>query len=97
VKEDDLQMNLPNLPCIVQLTLLLSSPRLLFRKSIPKPQSLVTRARYDSLTIGTHCEIQHTVGMTRQRRDHVERWVFPDADLVLSSGGGESVSGDKFV
>lgn len=49
------------------------------------PSGLI--ARYNTL-----------VGMARQRRNHVERWVFPDADLVLGGGGGESVrvmSGDQ--
>ena len=47
--------------------------------------------------VRAHREIQHAMCMPRQRGDHVECRVFPDAYLVLGRRGREAVRRDQLV
>lgn len=92
---------LPDELSIVQLTprLLLSSggaiarasPAARLRERVPEPQRLIARTGDYRLSIGAHGQIQHAVGMSSERRNHVERGVLPYTYLILSGGGREAV------
>ena len=72
-----------NETAVVQPTLLFRLVILLLREGVPEPESLVAGASHDGFSLWTHREVQNTMGVTSQRGDHVERWILPDADLVL--------------
>ena len=86
-----------NETAVVQPTLLFRLVILLLREGVPEPESLVACASHDGFSLWTHREVQNTMGVTSQRGDHVERWILPDANLVLRSGRGESMGGYDFV
>jgi hypothetical protein len=54
-----------------------------FRKCVPEAEGFVSRARDDRLAVRTHREVEHTARVARERHDHVQRRVLPNAYLVL--------------
>lgn len=54
-----------NQPSVVKPTLLLPFVFLLFRKSVPEPESLVASARDDRFPVRAHSKVEHSIGVAR--------------------------------
>lgn len=54
-----------------------------FAKDIPKAQRLIAGTGDNCLAIGTECQIEHPIGVTRQLGHLRQRWIFPHKYLVL--------------
>lgn len=76
----------PNQLIEIQHTIGLCARRFFPRKGVPEAKSFVASASDDSLSLGTHGEIQDTVSVPSEGRHHTERRVLPYADLVLCRG-----------
>lgn len=87
----------PNELVVIQHAVCVGARHFLARESIPKAKRLVAGSSNDGFSLGAHGEIQDTVSMAGQRRHHAQRRIFPNADLVLSGSGRESMRRDKLV
>lgn len=63
-----------------------------FAEHIPEAKRLISGAGDDGFTVGTQCEVQHTVGVTGEFGDLRQRWILPHEDLIL----GVAVSRHEF-
>ena len=53
-------------------------------EALPKTQGLVPGTSHNSLSVGTHRQVQYTISMSRQARYLGHAWVLPDDYLVLA-------------
>ena len=57
---------------IIQLTVSIPKMPLFLGEGVPEPQCLVTRTCHDRLTVRAHSQVEHTVRMSGERRDHIQ-------------------------
>jgi hypothetical protein len=65
----------------------------LIRENVPEPERFISGSSNYCTSIGTHGEVQHSVGMSCQGCNLLHFGILPYVDLVL----GISVSTDQFV
>ena len=61
-----------NETAVIKPALLSCGMVLLLREGIPEPQRFVPCTSHDRLALRTHREVEHTMRMAGERRDHVE-------------------------
>ena len=63
----------------------------LLRERVPASESLVSCTGNDRLSLGAHREVEYPMCVTSEGRNHVERRILPNADLILRGRGREPV------
>ena len=87
----------PDKAPVVESTFTARFATLALGKCVPEAERLVPSARDDRLAVGTHREVEHAAGVARERNDHVQRRILPNAYLVLRRRRGETVCGDDLM
>ena len=87
----------PNQFPIIQRAFLSNISLLLLGERAPEPERLVSCAGDDRLAIRAHRQIQHSMGMSGQRGNHVQCRVLPYAYLVLGRRRREPVRRHEFM
>ncbi len=84
-------------PPVVKSALATCLAPLAFGKRIPETEGLVPGARDNCLAIRAHREVEDATRVASQRCDHLQRWILPDADLILGRSGGVAMGGDDLM
>jgi hypothetical protein len=84
-------------PPVVKPTLATRLATLALWECVPETEGLVPCARDNCFPIGTHREVEDTTCVAGERRNHVQRWVLPYADLVLGCSRGIAMRRDNLV
>lgn len=82
----------PNELIEIQHAICVCARRFLPREGVPEAKGFIASSRDDSLSFGTHGQVEDTVGVSSEGRHHTQRRVLPYADLVLCRSGGEPMS-----
>jgi hypothetical protein len=87
----------PNESSVIEPALPTRLAPLALWERVPEAKCLVPSTCDDRLPIWAHREVKNAGCMTGQRRDYVQRRIFPYADLVLGRSGGKAVCRDDLM